>query len=260
MASAPASARRCTSAVSSSAPPVRVESWPSEVTIRGPGTVPRATASRTGPSTAEPRLWTVVKPASSIRMPFSTACRAAVSGAAPRASLPSSPKCQSRWTWVSIRPGRIVPPGKSRRWPAGRSAAAATATIRPSRTTTPWFSRTPPRPSSTRSAVSTTVPSSAAYRDSRHHPRRRPRRARQQSTHRIDERRECPVIVARSVRAGRHPPEIPWRIDPSILLRVEGCGVSVRQTPVGATELASRRATNRSRIAVRADIALAYPA
>ena len=33
-----------------------------------------------------------------------------------------------------------------------------------------------------------------------------------------------------------------------------------RRIPVGATELASRRATNRSRIAVRADIALAYPA
>ena len=33
-----------------------------------------------------------------------------------------------------------------------------------------------------------------------------------------------------------------------------------RRIPVGPTELASRRATNRSRIAVRADIALAYPA
>ncbi len=33
-----------------------------------------------------------------------------------------------------------------------------------------------------------------------------------------------------------------------------------RRIPVGPTELASRRATNRSRIAVRADIALACPA
>ena len=56
MASAPASASRFTSATRSSAPPVPAESWPSVVMIRGPGTTPRFTASRTGPSTAAPRL------------------------------------------------------------------------------------------------------------------------------------------------------------------------------------------------------------
>ena len=160
MASAPASARRCTSAAISSGPPVPALSEPSDVMIRGPGTMPRFTASRTGPSTAAPRLCTVVKPASSIRMPFSRAWSAFNSGGSSRVYRPSAPKCQCRWTWVSMNPGRIVPPGKSsRRLSGGSSATGRTAAIRSSRTTTPWPSSTPPRPSSTRSAVRTSMAS-----------------------------------------------------------------------------------------------------
>jgi hypothetical protein len=44
----------------------------SEVRMRGPGTIPRATASRRSLSASPPGLWIVVKPASSVFTAFST--------------------------------------------------------------------------------------------------------------------------------------------------------------------------------------------
>ena len=53
--------------------PVRSFIEPSEVRIRGPGSTPRAMASRSSLSLAAPTLWTVVNPLISVVQAFSAA-------------------------------------------------------------------------------------------------------------------------------------------------------------------------------------------
>jgi hypothetical protein len=75
---------------------------------------PRAIAARTSTSSGEPMLCTVVKPAASVMYAFSASYMIDCAGVSPRlVGRPSAPKCVSRWTCVSIRPGRIVRPRRS---------------------------------------------------------------------------------------------------------------------------------------------------
>ncbi len=69
--SAPSAFFFLTSARISSTVMLGLEIWPSEVSRRGPGITPRASASRSGLSDIAPRLWTVVKPAINVVKAFS---------------------------------------------------------------------------------------------------------------------------------------------------------------------------------------------
>ena len=96
-------------ALSSPCPPV-AETPLIATSMRGPGTLPRAMASRRATSTRSrlPRSRTVVKPLSSTRRALAAALqRRPGGGLAPRSSgLCSSPPV--RWTWASISPGSSV--------------------------------------------------------------------------------------------------------------------------------------------------------
>src|SRR5687768_6648488 len=130
----------------SSARPRVASIWPEVVemerpasTIRGASTSPRAAASRMARVAPEPspRLRTVVKPASRVFLALARVRRvfwgAFSVTSSTRAATP--PASESRWTWLSIRPGSTKRPERSTR------AAPAGGGWRPSRTETirpPW--------------------------------------------------------------------------------------------------------------------------
>ncbi len=85
--------------------------------MRGPGSSPAATASRSASVAPlpSPRLRTVVKPANNVFLALPAARYAARAGLSVTASINAAlpPASLSKWTWLSIKPGNINFPLRS---------------------------------------------------------------------------------------------------------------------------------------------------
>src|SRR5688572_11648889 len=101
-------------------------------TIRGAATSPRAAASRMArvAPLPSPRLRTVVNPASSVLRALASVRRVTSGTLSVRSSISDAlpPASESRWTWLSIRPG------STKRSERSISRAPAGGGVRPSRT------------------------------------------------------------------------------------------------------------------------------